>query len=159
MWAYGYMLGWKVSKNIQFDFRNAHELKPAARRCFSRGFRHNRLKRIINSRVSLGVRSAPLVAQMFLRGETLFDQKLGVIKDRVVRNGQHQISLVRSSYNRYLVRSSRTSYVEFETFRQCVILKCRAIMSLQFARTVARTIHCGTGGWSGNAELKTVGFC
>lgn len=28
MWAYGYMLGWKANKNIPFDFRNAHELKP-----------------------------------------------------------------------------------------------------------------------------------
>jgi hypothetical protein len=28
MWAYAYMLGWKKNEHIEFDFHNAHDLKP-----------------------------------------------------------------------------------------------------------------------------------
>src|SRR5258708_6868887 len=28
MWAYAYMKGWKESEHIEFDFHDAHDLKP-----------------------------------------------------------------------------------------------------------------------------------
>ncbi|MHA3772933.1 TIR domain-containing protein [Verrucomicrobiota bacterium sgz303538] len=28
MWAYAYMIGWKENDNIEFNFHNAHDLKP-----------------------------------------------------------------------------------------------------------------------------------
>ncbi|HEY4380553.1 MAG TPA: TIR domain-containing protein [Acidobacteriaceae bacterium] len=28
MWAYGYMKGWKTSEHVDFDFNDAHDLKP-----------------------------------------------------------------------------------------------------------------------------------
>jgi len=32
MWAYGYMKGWKQSEHIDFDFHDAHDLKPLTSR-------------------------------------------------------------------------------------------------------------------------------
>ena len=43
MWAYGYMTGWKVSKHIDFDFHDAHDLKPLTDRA-SEGTVRQRLR-------------------------------------------------------------------------------------------------------------------
>lgn len=44
MWAYAYMKGWKKNDNIDFDFEDAHDLKPLTYRATDENYIKARLK-------------------------------------------------------------------------------------------------------------------
>ena len=44
MWAYRYMRGWHASKNVAFNFQDAHDLKPLRNDAFLEATVKRRLK-------------------------------------------------------------------------------------------------------------------
>src|SRR5688572_26801395 len=44
MWAYRYMRGWNASKNVDFNFQDAHDLKPLRQDAFVESTVKRRLK-------------------------------------------------------------------------------------------------------------------
>jgi len=44
MWSYGYMKGWRQSEHIEFDFHDAHDLKPLTPRAEDEQYIKSRLR-------------------------------------------------------------------------------------------------------------------
>lgn len=53
MWAYAYMKGWKESEHIEFDFYDAHDLRPLTDRASEETVRARLRQRLSNSRQAI----------------------------------------------------------------------------------------------------------
>jgi hypothetical protein len=53
MWAYGYMKGWKASEHIDFNFHDAHDLKPLTDRASDEEYIKGRLRERFSSAVQV----------------------------------------------------------------------------------------------------------
>jgi len=53
MWAYGYMKGWKESMHIEFDFYDAHDIRPLTDRASEATVRARLRERLSNSKQAI----------------------------------------------------------------------------------------------------------
>lgn len=80
MWAYARMKGWKALKNIDFDFYDAHDLKPLTRQASNEAYIKQRLlERIKNTKqVIVLVGNSTKNLYKYVRWEIEQCQKLGL---------------------------------------------------------------------------------
>jgi hypothetical protein len=50
MWAYAYMKGWKSNENVEFDFHDAHDLRPLTDRALEETVRSRLRERFRNTK-------------------------------------------------------------------------------------------------------------
>src|SRR5437016_1734162 len=53
MWAYAYMKGWNVNDNMEFDFADAHDIKPLTDRATEETVRQRLRERLSNTKQAL----------------------------------------------------------------------------------------------------------
>ena len=53
MWAYAYMKGWKENEHIDFDFHDAHDLKPLTDRASEETIRQRLRERLANTKQAI----------------------------------------------------------------------------------------------------------
>ena len=53
MWAYAYMLGWKNNDKIEFDFFNAHDLKPLTQNASEETVKRRLRERLSNTKQAI----------------------------------------------------------------------------------------------------------
>lgn len=82
MWAYAYMKGWKKNENIDFDFYDAHDLKPLTQ-CASDETVYSRLKeRMANTKqvvVLIGGKTKNLFKFVRWELELAFEQEIPLV--------------------------------------------------------------------------------
>jgi len=91
MWAYAYMKGWKESEHIEFDFHDAHDLRPLTDRASEETVRSRLRERFSNSRqaiVLVGEHTKNLYR--FLRWEIVIALGLDLPIVAVNLNGKRQ---------------------------------------------------------------------
>src|SRR6266478_2422155 len=91
MWAYAYMKGWKESEHIEFDFHDAHDLKPLTDRAAEETVRARLRERFSNSKqaiVLIGEHTKHLYKFVRWEIETALELNLAMIA--VNLNGKRQ---------------------------------------------------------------------
>lgn len=82
MWAYGFMLGWKANERMEFDFHNAHDLKPLTDRAnedtVKRSLRH-RLNNTKQAIVVVGEKTKNLFRFVRWEIETCLDMGIPIV--------------------------------------------------------------------------------
>lgn len=91
MWAYAYMIGWKNSENIDFDFHNAHDLNTITNLS-----QEENTKRKLKERLSSAKQAIVLIGDKtknlykFVRWEIEICQNLGIPIVAVNLNGKRK---------------------------------------------------------------------
>jgi hypothetical protein len=92
MWAYGFMLGWNKNEHMEFDFYNAHDLRPlsatASEAAVKSALRH-RLQNTKQAIVIVGEKTKNLFR--FVRWEIDMCLSMGIPIVAVNLNGKRQI--------------------------------------------------------------------
>ena len=96
MWAYARMKGWKSLKNMDFDFYDAHDLKPLTRQASNESYIKQRLlERIKNTKqVIVLVGDSTKNLYRYVRWEIEQCQKLGLPIVVVNLNKRRSIDII-----------------------------------------------------------------
>lgn len=96
MWAYAYMKGWKQNEHIEFDFYDAHDLRPLTDHASEETVKLRLRMRLGNTKQALAlIGNNTKYLYKFVRWEIEMCQKLGVPIIAVNLNGKRQIDMER----------------------------------------------------------------